>query len=75
MLLNYFYNVKDIFEKDLDNTNEKKCSSGSTPTLKDLLPALSSTFTYILANAQPYLYGRFGKPSTPPTLGWRSAIT
>ena len=32
---------------------ENKCSYDSTPTLKDLPPALSSTPTYVLANAQP----------------------
>ena len=69
MLLNYFYNIKDIFEKDLDNTNENKCSSGSTPTLKDLPPALSSTFTYILANAQPSPKRRVWKNLHPPP-GW-----
>ena len=53
MLFNYFSDIKDIFEKDFDNTLKNKCSYDSTPTLKDLPPTLSSTPTYVLVIAQP----------------------
>ena len=53
MFSNWLYDVKNIFEKEY--------CYGSSPTFKDLPPALTSTPTYILANSPPPPTLCFGK--------------
>ena len=64
MLLHYFYNVKTFLKRTL-TIFDNICSYGSTPTLKDLPPALSSNPTYVLANAQPQAYRADLEKPTP----------
>ena len=47
----YIMNINN--SKEFGDTLKNKPCYGSTPTLKDLPPALSSTPTYILTNSQP----------------------
>ena len=53
--------------KEFDDTLKNRPCYGSTPTLKDLPPALSSTPTYVLADAQPPPTQKVPKNLYPPT--------
>ena len=52
MLFDYHYNIKDIYEKDFENTLKTNVL-GSNPTFKDLPPALSLTSIFVLAIVKP----------------------